>query len=195
MLHILRGKVKFFLFDKGYGFITPDDGGPDVWFHYDFYSGLSEHCDGELKLEFDTEADLAADYRPPQKGEPIVYRLHQGPKGPMAVNWLYPATLEQAEKALADRPDSPDNPLIKVMRLGPEELAEKGMMPKEIWAGHDQGFRAKLDEGFPEMFDEHVYVLRMGINGKWSRMWHPTDWHPKYTWHPIDLYPKHKRQA
>jgi CspA family cold shock protein len=30
-----RGVVKFFLPHKGYGFIIPDEGGPEVWFHAD----------------------------------------------------------------------------------------------------------------------------------------------------------------
>ena len=54
------------------------------------------------------------------------------------------------------------------------------MLPKRLWETNDREFRAKLDEGYPEMFDEHVYLLRLGIDGKWVRMWHPTDWHPKY---------------
>lgn len=28
-----RGKIKYFNADKGYGIITPDDGGPDLYFH------------------------------------------------------------------------------------------------------------------------------------------------------------------
>ncbi len=52
------GTVKFFNGAKGFGFITPDSGGTDVFVHISAVerSGLSGLVDGQ-KVEFDTEPD------------------------------------------------------------------------------------------------------------------------------------------
>jgi len=47
------GKVKFFLANKGYGFITPDDPAQkEVFFHV---SGTLDHVGAEDKVTFDVE--------------------------------------------------------------------------------------------------------------------------------------------
>ncbi|MCG6114519.1 MAG: cold-shock protein [Mesorhizobium sp.] len=53
-----NGTVKFFNLDKGYGFITPDDGQRDVFVHISAVqaSGLTGLEDGQ-KVSFDTEPD------------------------------------------------------------------------------------------------------------------------------------------
>tara|TARA_R110002072_G_scaffold534_7_gene4095 strand:+ start:6488 stop:6682 length:195 start_codon:yes stop_codon:yes gene_type:complete len=56
------GKVKFFNDQKGFGFITPDEGGSDVFVHI---SGIS---DGTL-----------------QEDDKVEYELGEGQKGPCAV--------------------------------------------------------------------------------------------------------------
>jgi CspA family cold shock protein len=52
--------------DNGYGFIKPDDGGKDVFFH----------AQSLVEVAFD---DL-------QEGEKVTYDVEQGPKGPAAAN-------------------------------------------------------------------------------------------------------------
>ncbi len=52
------GTVKFFNTQKGYGFITPEDGGQDVFVHISAVeaSGMSTLADGQ-KVSFETEPD------------------------------------------------------------------------------------------------------------------------------------------
>lgn len=52
------GTVKFFNADKGFGFITPSNGGKDVFVHISAVqqSGLDTLVDGQ-KVSFDVEPD------------------------------------------------------------------------------------------------------------------------------------------
>jgi CspA family cold shock protein len=60
------GTVKWFSDDKGFGFITPDDGGRDLFVHFTGING-----DG---------------YRSLPEGSKVSYEEEAGPKGPKAVN-------------------------------------------------------------------------------------------------------------
>ena len=60
------GTVKWFSDDKGFGFITPDDGDRDLFVHH---SGIA--MDG---------------YRSLAEGPRVSYEEEQGDKGPKAVN-------------------------------------------------------------------------------------------------------------
>ena len=63
------GKVKWFNAQKGYGFITGDDG-QDVFVHYSAIAG-----DG---------------FRSLQEGEAVTFEVAQGPKGLQAANVAKP---------------------------------------------------------------------------------------------------------
>lgn len=61
-----EGIVKWFSNEKGYGFITPEDGGKDLFVHFSSISG-----DG---------------YRSLNDGARVSFESEEGPKGPVAVN-------------------------------------------------------------------------------------------------------------
>jgi cold shock protein len=60
------GTVKWFSDDKGFGFITPDDEGRDLFVHY---SGI-----------------VSDGYKSLAEGAKVSYEEEAGPKGPKAVN-------------------------------------------------------------------------------------------------------------
>jgi CspA family cold shock protein len=61
-----NGTVKWFSDEKGFGFITPDDGGKDLFVHH---GGI-----------------LSEGYRSLEEGAKVSYDAEAGDKGPKAVN-------------------------------------------------------------------------------------------------------------
>jgi CspA family cold shock protein len=60
------GTVKWFSDEKGFGFITPDEGGKDVFVHHTGITGEG--------------------YRSLSEGAKVSYDAQEGQKGPQAVN-------------------------------------------------------------------------------------------------------------
>lgn len=62
----MRGTVKWFSDEKGYGFITPDDGGKDLFVHHS-----AIQMEGFRKLE---------------EGQKVEFEIGEGQKDPCATN-------------------------------------------------------------------------------------------------------------
>ncbi|HYU58337.1 MAG TPA: cold-shock protein [Actinomycetota bacterium] len=60
------GSVKWFSPEKGFGFITPDDGSADVFVHFSAITGEG--------------------YRNLEENQKVEFDVSQGPKGPQASN-------------------------------------------------------------------------------------------------------------
>ncbi len=58
------GKVKWFNAEKGFGFITPDAGGTEVFAHFSAIEGSG--------------------YRSLNEGQEVQFEVNDGPKGPQA---------------------------------------------------------------------------------------------------------------
>lgn len=62
----VNGIVKWFNEDKGFGFLTPSDGGKDVFVHF--------------------RSIVSGGYKSLSEGQEVQFTIEQGPKGPQAAS-------------------------------------------------------------------------------------------------------------
>lgn len=63
---MIRGSVKWFDEKKGFGFLSPVDGGDDIFVHFSSIQGKG--------------------YRTLKEGDSVTFEIEKGEKGPKAVN-------------------------------------------------------------------------------------------------------------
>ncbi|MHC3995601.1 cold-shock protein [Thiomicrolovo sp. ZZH C-3] len=68
MADLQKGTVKWFNSEKGYGFISPEDGGKDVFVHF---RQVNRTGYGRVEL---------------QEGQEVTFEIGEGQKGPQAEN-------------------------------------------------------------------------------------------------------------
>lgn len=66
MSNKIRGTVKWFNAEKGFGFISPQDGSKDVFVHF--------------------SAIQSSDFKTLDEGQKVEFSIENGPKGPSAAN-------------------------------------------------------------------------------------------------------------
>ena len=105
---MVMGKVKWFNDQKGYGFITPDTGGRDLFVHH--------------------TAITMEGFRTLQEGEAVEFEIEENEKGPKAVNVRKagaPAPAAEATEAV-EEPAAPAVEAEAEAEAPPEPAPEEG---------------------------------------------------------------------
>jgi len=73
----VTGTVKWFNEEKGFGFLSQDNGGPDVFVHF--------------------RAIASEGFKTLQEGQKVIFECEQGQKGPSAANVIVTGEADAAE--------------------------------------------------------------------------------------------------
>src|SRR5262245_17952357 len=100
------GTVKWFNSEKGYGFITPADGGKDLFVHFSSIQGEG--------------------YKSLPEGANVEYEAQQGEKGPHAANVVVVACARHSSAAVGHRPEPPpQSSEVRMARRSPQTLGKR----------------------------------------------------------------------
>ena len=99
------GMVKWFDGEKGYGFITPDDGGEDVFVHH---TGI-----------------VGSGFKSLEEGQKVTYEVGQGRRGPQAQNVSGVADEQGSEERILTVPAEMESAArVLIEYFDPNELYE-----------------------------------------------------------------------
>jgi translation initiation factor IF-1 len=119
------GTVKWFNADKGYGFITPDEGGKDLFVHFSAIQGSG--------------------YRSLAEGAKVEYEAQQGDKGPQAANVNLLALA--GHFGGGPRPAAPKSQIERKEALIAQKEDKVEMTGEIVEALRNGMFRIQLDNG------------------------------------------------
>jgi len=155
------GTVKWFNADKGYGFITPDEGGKDLFVHFSAIQGSGYRSLAEgAKVEFEAQAGRQGPpgrkREPPRVGSPLrrrasARRLH--------------AHIERKEALIAQKEDKVEmtGEIVEALRNGMFRIQlDNGHETLGYTAGKMRRFRIRMNPGDRVRIELSAYDLDRG---------------------------------
>ncbi len=137
-----EGTVKWFNAEKGFGFIEPSDGGPDVFVHF---SAIADN----------------GGYRELAEGQPVEFEASPGQRGPQA-DWVQAIGAAPAPAARAPREPRAGGGGGERPRGGGGPIVAEGQATVK-WFNAEKGFGfLEPDDGGPDVFVHYSAIAEQG---------------------------------